>query len=49
MDLSPIQLGWEQNDTIEMFDVTWSYDWWESEAITTAPTTALVNEQLSTK
>jgi len=28
--VSPIELGWDQNDQIEEFDVTFAYQWWES-------------------
>jgi hypothetical protein len=28
-DLSPIELDWGQNDTIEEFSVTLNYQWWE--------------------
>lgn len=27
-EIEPIELGWENNDTIEEFAVTWQYDWW---------------------
>ena len=30
-DLSPIELEWGSNDTIEEFTVTFSYQWWEAE------------------
>jgi hypothetical protein len=29
-DLSPIDVDWGSNDTIEEFTVTLSYQWWES-------------------
>jgi len=29
-DISPIDLDWGSNDTIEEFTVTFSYQWWES-------------------
>lgn len=29
-DLSPIDVDWGSNDTIEEFTVTFSYQWWES-------------------
>jgi hypothetical protein len=29
-DLSPIDLDWSSNDTIEEFTVTFQYQWWES-------------------
>lgn len=32
-DLSPIDVDWGSNDTIEEFSVTLSYQWWESEEI----------------
>ena len=31
-DISPIDLDWGQNDTIEEFSVTLSYQWWEKVA-----------------
>jgi hypothetical protein len=30
-DLTPIDLDWGANDTIEEFSVTMSYQWWESQ------------------
>lgn len=30
VDVSPIDLDWGSNDTIEEFTVTFSYQWWES-------------------
>ena len=32
-DLSPIELEWGSNDTIEEFTVTFSYQWWEAEEV----------------
>jgi hypothetical protein len=29
-DISPIDVSWESNDTIEEFTVTLQYDWWEN-------------------
>jgi hypothetical protein len=29
-DLTPIDVDWGSNDTIEEFSVTMSYQWWES-------------------
>jgi len=29
-DVSPIDVDWGSNDTIEEFTVTLSYQWWES-------------------
>lgn len=31
-DVTPIDVDWGSNDTIEEFSVTLSYQWWESEA-----------------
>lgn len=28
-NVAPIELGWEQNDTIEEYQVTFAYDYWE--------------------
>lgn len=30
IDLSPIEVDWASNDTIEEFSVTFAYQWWES-------------------
>jgi hypothetical protein len=32
IDVSPIDLDWGANDTIEEFSVTFAYQWWESTA-----------------
>jgi hypothetical protein len=32
-DISPIDVSWESNDTIEEFTVTLQYDWWESQSV----------------
>lgn len=29
VDISPIELDWAQNDTIEEYSVTFAYQWWE--------------------
>jgi hypothetical protein len=29
-DITPIDVDWGANDTIEEFSVTFSYQWWES-------------------
>ena len=31
IDISPIELDWASNDTIEEFAVTFAYQWWESD------------------
>ena len=31
-DITPIDVDWGSNDTIEEFSVTLTYQWWESEA-----------------
>ena len=28
--IGAIELGWESNDALETFDVTWTYSWWET-------------------
>ena len=33
-DLSPIDLDWQSNDTIEEFTLTLSYQWWETDSTT---------------
>lgn len=35
LDVSPIDLDWGSNDTIEEFAVTFAYQWWESQTSTT--------------
>lgn len=35
IQLSPIQLDFENNNTVEVFDVTWQYDYYESSGINT--------------
>jgi hypothetical protein len=34
VDLSPIDLDWGSNDTIEEFSATLAYQWWESDTTT---------------
>jgi hypothetical protein len=34
VDLSPIDLDWQSNDTIEEFTLTLAYQWWETESTT---------------
>lgn len=34
VDLSPIDLDWGSNDTIEEFTLTLAYQWWETESTT---------------
>jgi len=29
--IAAIELGWDQNDAIEEFAVTWQYDWWQAQ------------------
>lgn len=36
-DVSPIDVDWGSNDTIEEFTVTLSYQWWESVEVTDSP------------
>lgn len=31
VDISPIELDWASNDTIEEYAITFSYQWWESD------------------
>ena len=28
--VAPIELGWDQNDAIEEYAVTWQYDYWQA-------------------
>jgi len=28
--LAPIELGWDQNDSVEEYAVTWQYDYWQA-------------------
>lgn len=39
IDLSPIELDWGANDTIEEFAVTFAYQWWEASGGGTGTTT----------
>ncbi len=44
-DISPIDVSWESNDTVEEFTVTLQYNWWEDEttdSVGVAPTIANV-------
>jgi len=34
IDISPIEMDWGANDTIEEFAVTFAYQWWESDTTT---------------
>ena len=29
--IAAIELGWDQNDAVEEFAVTWQYDWWQAQ------------------
>ena len=40
IDLSPIEMDWGANDTIEEFAVTFAYQWWESVGTTDSDQTA---------
>ena len=31
--IGPIELGWDTNDAVETYDITWTYSWHESEGI----------------
>jgi len=44
IDVSPIELDWGANDTIEEYAVTFSYQWWESDT-SDALTRILTDEQ----
>ena len=35
IDIGTIDLGWDQNDSIEEYSVTFDYQWWESAPTTT--------------
>ncbi len=37
--INSIDLGWDQNDAIEEFQVTFTYDFWRVEGVTGIPTT----------
>lgn len=39
VDVSPIDLDWGSNDTIEEFTVTFAYQWWESDTTDTVGST----------
>jgi hypothetical protein len=47
-DVSPIDLDWGSNDTIEEFTVTFSYQWWESNTTDTvgSPQTNVLGQGL---
>ena len=40
IDISPINLGWDQNDQIERFSVTFAMQWWESNTGSTDKTSS---------
>jgi hypothetical protein len=40
VDISPINLGWDQNDQIERFSVTFAMQWWESNTGSTDKTSS---------
>jgi len=42
IDISPIELDWGANDTIEEYAVTFAYQWWEWAGGTNGPTTDFV-------
>lgn len=42
IDISPIELDWGANDTIEEYSVTFAYQWWEWSAGNNGPTTDTV-------
>jgi hypothetical protein len=31
LDIAPIDLDWQNNDTIEEYSATFAYQWWEAE------------------
>jgi hypothetical protein len=35
LDVAPIDLDWGTNDTIEEYAVTFAYQWWETDGVTT--------------
>ena len=32
--IAPIELGWDTNDALEEFSVTWAFSWWETKDTT---------------
>jgi hypothetical protein len=42
MDISPIEVDWAANDTIEEYAVTFAYQWWESNETRAGPPVAPV-------
>lgn len=32
--LAAVELGWDSNDALETFDVTWAFSWWEDKDLT---------------
>jgi hypothetical protein len=48
VDITPIELDWGANDTIEEYAVTFAYQWWEHAAGQNGPTTDSVGTGLTT-
>jgi len=32
--MAAVELGWDSNDALETFDVTWTFSWWEDKDLT---------------
>lgn len=48
IDLSPIELDWGANDTIEEYAVTFAYQWWEWAGGSNGPTTDTLGANVTT-
>jgi hypothetical protein len=46
IDVSPIEMDWGANDTIEEFAVTFAYQWWEWAGGPNGPTTDSLGSEL---
>jgi len=42
--VSAIDLAWDSNDTLETFDITWQYQYWERVSSVSTDTSALTNK-----
>jgi hypothetical protein len=46
IDISPIELDWGANDSIEEYAVTFAYQWWEWNAGTNGATTDVLGSNV---
>lgn len=47
VDLSPIEVDWSANDTIEEYAVTFAYQWWEWAGGMNGPTTDVIGQNVA--